>query len=220
VLKSGSRRPGFTIAEMVVSVAILAIVAAVVIPNATRYIYQQRLTSDVALLDSIVAGRQDFRNALNAYPGRMSHLATAITGNGFNLGDSTSCNGTNGGTITFYSAGNVSFWTGATPSTPPKHAGPYFGRPIPKTGLQLSIGVAQDNLVRLSGNNTVGFQNIIVPAVSYADAIAFDRIVDGFDLAGANRTDTAGTVRWSSTPSGPRDTVTLRWYMALRAIPC
>jgi Tfp pilus assembly major pilin PilA len=204
---------------MVVSVAILAIVAAVVIPNTTRYLYQQRLTADAALLDSIGYARLAFKDALNAYPGRMSHLATVITGNGI-TGDSTSCNGTNGGAITFYSSGNVNFWTGTLPSTPPKHAGPYFGRPIPKTGLQLNIGVAQDKLVRLSSNSTLGFQNIIVPAVSYADAIAFDRIVDGFDLAGPNRTDTAGTVRWSTTPSGPRDTVTLRWYMILRAIPC
>ena len=204
---------------MVVSVAILAIVAAIVIPNATRYLYQRRLQADVALLDSIGYARLDMRLATTAYPGRMSHLATAITGNGI-TGDSTSCNGTNGGTITFYGTGAVNFWTGFIPSTAPAHAGPYFGRPIPKTGLALNIGVAQDKLVRLSGNTTVGFQNIIVPAVSYADAIAFDRIVDGQDLPGPNRTDTAGTVRWSTTPSGPRDTVTLRWYMVIRATPC
>jgi prepilin-type N-terminal cleavage/methylation domain-containing protein len=211
---------GFTIAEVVVSIAILAVLAAVVIPNGTRYLYDSRLRADAALLDSINIARNDFFKAIIKYPGRMSMLARQIHGNGFNAGDSTSCNGTNGGTISWIGVADSSHWNGGLPPTAPAHAGPYFGRPIPSTGLQLSIGVAQDKLVRTSSNSVIGWQNIVIPAVSYADAIALDKIVDGDDLQGPNRTDTAGTLRWATTPSGPRDTVTLRWYMVLRAIPC
>jgi prepilin-type N-terminal cleavage/methylation domain-containing protein len=209
-------RRGFTIAEMVVSVAILAILASVIVPSGSRYIYQTRLQDDADLLDSITRGRIAMRNAATAVlfiPGRMSDLSSEIT-----TKDSTSCNGTNGQVAVLYSSAAVNSWTNAVfvSPTPPAHAGPYFGRIIPETGLRLSFGTAQDKMVRLPTiNSTYGFQNIIIPAVTYADARAFNAIVDGADLPGPNRTDTAGTVRWSTTPSGPSDTVTMRWYMAI-----
>jgi hypothetical protein len=205
---------------MVVSVAILGILAAVIVPNATRYLYNKRLQADAVLLDSISYARVDFGKAVTEWPGRLSQLARQITGNvTLSAGDSTSCNGSEtGGQVTFYNSLALNYWSGASTPTAPLHSGPYFGRPIPTSGLQLNIGLAEDKLLRLSVGSGVGFQAIVVGGVTYADARAFDKMVDGNDLPGASRTDTAGTVRWVNTPAGPRDTVTVRWYMGQRSI--
>ena len=207
-----NRRRAFSIGEMVASVAILAILAGIVVPSVARYLYEQKIEATAALLDSLSAAKMAFQKAITVYPGHLSHLTTLPTA----LVDESDCNGV--GTSTpkvLYTAGQMNFWSGG--STPVQgHSGPYFGRVIPKTGFPIGIGTANDQMWRTSANATAGFLMILVPGVPYADAKALNDYMDGSGIPGPNRTDTAGAVRWSTTPSGALDLVTLLFFMGIR----
>ncbi|MDQ6718264.1 MAG: type II secretion system GspH family protein [Gemmatimonadota bacterium] len=208
-----SQRPAFTIAEVVVSVSILAIMAALVVPNATRYLYHKRIQADADMLDSIAQAKLDFRTAIDLYAGKLSQFGTVIA-----INDSTICNNIAPSTaLVAFAASDTGQWSGNVTPTSPGHAGPYLGFVIPKTGLRLNIGTALNQMRRTTANNVAGYIQVVVPQVTYADARALNLIVDGNDLPGANRTDTSGSVRWVAGPAGPRDTVTLTWNMGVQA---
>ncbi len=213
MLSTRKRRTAFTITEVVVSVGILTIMASLVVPAATGYLYRARIQADADMLDSITAAKFAFTTAIDLYPGKLSHLGTQIV-----AGDASICNNVSPSTaLVTYAALDAGQWNGSTNPTPPGHAGPYIGFPIPLTGLRLNIGTAQDQMRRTTNNTTAGFMQVVVPEVRYSDALALDAIVDGSDKPGPNRTDTSGTVRWATTPTGVRDTVTLTWNMGIQA---
>jgi len=74
------RKQGFTLPEVLVTVAIVAVLAAVVVPAVTQQIGKgdsSKLQSDIdGLRSSITAFVSDVRK----YPGRVSHLYSAING--------------------------------------------------------------------------------------------------------------------------------------------
>ena len=211
MLTAGTRR-AFSIAEVVVSVSILAIMGALVIPNVTRYLYRARIQADADVLDSLGYAKMEFTKTITLYPGRISDFGTIIK-----IGDPSVCNSiapSNG--TTAYASADTEQWKGTrAPGTSGGKAGPYIGWPTPTSGLKLNIGTALNDMRRTTNNATEGFMQILVPEVRYADALMLNSIVDGGGIPGANRTDTSGTVRWVTTPSGPRDTVTLTWNMAV-----
>jgi prepilin-type N-terminal cleavage/methylation domain-containing protein len=206
--RSGARA-GFTIAEMVVSVAILAIIGAIVVPNVNRYLYNQELQATVDMLDSLSRSRIAFVRTIGLTPGRLSQLTTPIT-----ITDNPSCNGiAPSQSASVYSSSHVNLWTGFTAPPVGGHSGPFFGRSIPFAGYPLPIGIVNDRIVRTTANLAAGFITFQIPNVTYADAIALNNMVDGGGTPGPSRTDTAGALRWSTTPTGTSDLVTLLWVM-------
>lgn len=206
-------RPAFTIVEMVASISILVIMAALVVPNVTQYVYQAHIQADADILDSIGLAKIAFTKAIGLYPGKLSQLGTLITQN-----DSSVCNNKLPSTaLSAFTATDVGQWSGSSAPGAGGHAGPYLGFPIPVTGLRLNIGIAKNQMRRTTANNAAGFMQVVVPEVRYNDALALNLIVDGGGTPGPNRTDTSGTVRWATTPSNARDTVTLTWNMAIQA---
>lgn len=184
---------GFTLFEIVIAVAVMAVVGSLVIPALTSYLDHSRVASSAQTLQALSQSLFNFRTAVTQSPKRLSHLSTAILST-----DTTSCTGVAPTTTVLYGA-NASRWT---PN------GPYYDRAISKTGFPLGIGTANDVLVRTSANTTAGFLNITIPSVSFNDAVELNNIVDGpADANQANRSNTTGAVEWG-VPVAEQVTVT------------
>lgn len=74
------RRGGFTIAEMMVSVAILGVLAASLIPNYLRYVYQARRAEAFETLRAIHDAQEYHFATRREYAGSFEELGFAIEG--------------------------------------------------------------------------------------------------------------------------------------------
>jgi len=111
-----SRRRGFTLAEVLVTVAIVAIVAAVVVPAVT----QQVTKADVPAFNSSVNGLRtaitSFVSDVRRIPGQVDHLQSLIATTDYEI--STDGDGTNGVPLApRYTASNVARWRGPYDNT-------------------------------------------------------------------------------------------------------
>lgn len=169
-----------------IATGILAIIGAAIIPSIASYKKQQLINQTATELLAIGAAVQKFELNANVgtYPGKLSDLTNEIT-----LTDATSCP-----TRTYTAeAATVAKW---------RIGGPYLDRVVPTTGLQLSLGVANNVLTRTSGVNLVGTLLVTVPNFDFADAVALNDVVDGTgDVEAVDLTNKTGAVRWTSTPS-------------------
>lgn len=193
-------RRGFSLFEAVIAAAILAVIGAAIVPSVVAYKTQQRIQNTANDLLAIGAAVQKFELTANVgkYPGRLSHLSTQYV----LLTDSTSCR------TTYNSAGaTLAGW---------RVGGPYLDRVIPRTGLQLGVGVAIDTLHRSSNATTVGYLNLIIPGVAYEDALLLNNVVDGpADPETAGNLNLKGAIRWFVAPSAPNNTVSLIFSMPI-----
>lgn len=74
------RRSGFTVAEMMVSVAILGVLAAALIPNYLRYVYQARRSEAFHTLSAIHDAQAYHYATKREYAGSFEELGFAIEG--------------------------------------------------------------------------------------------------------------------------------------------
>lgn len=77
--KRRSRRAGFTLPEVLVTVAIVAILAAVVVPAVTQQLSKADAPSLAASIGSLRTGVTAFVSDVRKFPRRVSFLANAIT---------------------------------------------------------------------------------------------------------------------------------------------
>ncbi len=195
------RRAGFSLFEAIIATGILAIIGAAILPSIAGN-QQQRLTSQTAdELLAIGAAVQKFELAANVgtYPGKLSDLTTEIT-----VGDPTSCP-----TRTYTAeAATVAKW---------RVGGPYLDRVVPTTGLQLSLGVANNALTRSSGVNLVGSLLVTIPNVDYSDALRLNDVMDGpGDVVTVGLLNLKGAIRWTTAP-GASGTVSVLFAMPVGA---
>jgi prepilin-type N-terminal cleavage/methylation domain-containing protein len=173
-MTSPRKRAGFSLAEILVSLAILAVVAAVVIPSIGGQLRsgdESRVQQD---LGAIRSGIEQFLADVRRYPksvGQLTNVPTATTHSGLV-----------GGT---YSAGQVSRWRG-----------PYITKDSTqaiKTGFDATITAAFDTLT----DNGILFLRITIPSFDSTNAIRLDRKMDDGDA-------TTGLIRWAvgTSPSG------------------
>lgn len=185
---SGSEKSGFSLTEVIIAVAVMAVLGAVVVPAITGYLDRSRVQKSAVVLNDLANALVNFRTTVTDSPKRLSHLSTVIAS-----ADTTDCTGTSPTTFVAYGATNAPKWT---------TAGPYYPKAISKTGFPLPIGIANDIVVRTSANTTAGFLKITIPNVGLSDANELNKLVDGpNDANAANQTNATGAVQWSTVPS-------------------
>lgn len=186
-------RKGLTILEVLVSMAILAIIGTVVLSNTNPEsdndtVRIQAVAVKLADLREAIAGFKptqtaaSFRQTVGVLPSRLSHLTTPIT-----VAQTNSC-----GVV--YTAAQVTNWQN------PAVVSPYFAFEMKAAGTPLGQGFTpQDLLIKTPvgvppAGNQAGTLTIRFPSVEIDDANALELIVDG------TVNTTAGHVQF--TPAG------------------
>lgn len=188
---TGTRRPGagafararsgFTLIEMVVAGVILALLAAITVPQVMDALDKKRIQDTYDLLQEIQFGfsnssQTGFLNVVrtgfsvstsSVVPGRLSQLVTPIVSN--NAGIPNSCSGT------FQTVTAATTWASY---------GPFLTRPVSTVdGLKTPIGNIQNTLSRtlaIQGTWTQPVHiRLQINSVDSVDAVALDRLTDG-----------------------------------------
>jgi prepilin-type N-terminal cleavage/methylation domain-containing protein len=178
---------GFTILEVMISCAILAILGSLTVPSIASYVQHRRIRESVTTLEQLAVAINSFHATVNNWPAHLSDLTTNIS-----AGQHTACTGVD---YLFPTR-----WV---------NGGPFFGQAIPRTGFKLPIGVANDSLERVPNSAATGMLNIVIPNVRFQDAQAMNDISGGpGDVNGPDRSNTSGVIRWSAPNQDERVTLT------------
>jgi prepilin-type N-terminal cleavage/methylation domain-containing protein len=164
------RQGGFTLIELVISLAIIAMLAAVIVPTVIGRLNGSQsavLISQFAQLRDAAASQ---RADLGRYPPRLRQLVTAPV-----AGDKDSC----GRTIPVLAL--------------PSWAGPYLERTVPTSGLVLGSAVIPDTLRRNpAAFSMTGTLTLVAANVDSLVAVEMERNLDG------NADLTTGTITWTN----------------------
>lgn len=196
-------RTGFTLAEVMVAVAIMAIIASVFIPSLLSYLDTTRAESAKTSIDSVMAGVVRFRTAITKYPSALNMLTDSIRTSGVagGLNSRNSCTGyaTASG---FFTTTEVTSW---------RTQGPFFTMPIATDGYPIGIGTMNNSIVRSpstgTGTTSAALLFFSVPNVRTEDIDALELLYD------ATSNSSTGTIRWSASANGY---ATLSYVMAMR----
>lgn len=176
MFRNRSRRAGFTLPEVLVTVAIVAILAAVVVPTVTNQISKgddANLTSNVA---SLRTGITAFVSDVRKFPGRLQHLLTqpVATDDDITGGD--------------YGTLAVSRWRGPY-QTGSLQAAAATAVDSVLIGLAYAVDSLSDTSFTAAGNGYVGLT--LGGVASASAAVHIDSLIDGG--TGQN----AGNLRWA-----------------------
>lgn len=160
-------RRGFSLAELLVAMAIIAVLAAVLFPAVAGQVSKSDATRTIQDLSSMRTGVEQFLADVRRYPKKLSHLTRPITGE-------SDINGTN------YPANLVARWKG-----------PYVARDTTGAGFITGWGaVALDSLVKITYQPGVEYVTIRVAGITQSDFERMDAEIDGAVSA------TNGVLRW------------------------
>lgn len=194
--KNSLRRPGFTLVEIVVAVAIMALLTAVTLPTVAQYLSDQKIATTASTLTALKNGIATFRANVVVSPSRLTHLTRAITST-----DTTSCTG-RGIALPFAPYGSVAALRWSI-------AGPYYPKALSTYGLQVPIGTISDTLSRTAAAGTASYLNITIRNVRFQDAVKLNDLMDGTaDVNQADRSNTTGAVQWGVPDAHERVSVT------------
>lgn len=192
----GRRSGGFSVVEMVVTLAIIAILMAALLPTISRRVSDSGITALAESLEALRASIQRFKAHTGEYPGELSQLKVRPV-NGNRL-----CGGTMG-----LAASNA--WKG-----------PYVASTMGDVGVGIPTGdwVIDDALVRIpaSGADT-GRLYMQMQGMKLEDANLLNNAVDGAaseippQSAGL---DTAGVITWTSISAA--STTTARYGLIIK----
>lgn len=182
---AGHARPsdpfGFTLVEILVILAIIAVLAGVLVPVVTNQIRKAeagRVTSD---LNGVRTGMEAFIADVKRFPGDIEDLSRAVDGTDFDINEDT------------YPTGLQGAWDG-----------PYIDRDMAPDGdLDTGFGgLIQDSLRIVQHSNSVDYVTILVADISLADFNRIDEDIDGGDGAAAGRLlhITGDTVQYLAIP--------------------
>lgn len=164
----GRRRIGFTLAEVLVTIAIIAIMAAVLLPAVNSQLSKgdtSRIASDLTNLQS---GIQAFVSDIRRYPSTTTQLLNALTGSDIN-GDT-------------YPSSTISAWKG-----------PYVSRDVlANTGGRASISSTFATISQSSTN----FLSFSISPITTKQFEALEAVFD--EGTTATTSSTVGIVRYSS----------------------
>ena len=191
------RRRGFSILEVIVSVAIVVTLAVVIVPSIDLLIEKARMDLIEDTLRKYEDAITNFRNKVTTNPGQLSHLARPIT-----VADLSPCDP--------YTNQEVNAWAGTPPT-----GGPYVNEALPDGPFRIgTFGMAQNDLTRdpptQGGTQRYAFLYYTITGVALADAIEINERIDGSaDLDPSTTVNLTGTIQWG-TPVDGFVTVTYR----------
>ena len=160
---------GFTLAEILVALALMAVLAAVLLPTVAGQILKGDASRATQDLQAIRSGAEQFLADVHRYPGKYTDLSKLIT-----TADKDIL-GAN------YTSGLVLKWKG-----------PYMA--ASDTGTTGFGGAVQGKFgTYLNATNNVNYLGVVILGISGPD---FDKIDEQIDGAPANRT--AGLLRWAT----------------------
>lgn len=169
--QGGAKRAGFTLPEVLVTVAIVSVLAAIVVPTVTSQIGKGDDTRFATSITNVRTGITAFVSDTRKFPRRVSHLFNAITATQTELFG------------TPYGATVAARWRG-----------PYTSGSLPDgDSLPMSLAFMRDSLVdsSLAGVGGTGFMIASLMGVTtLATAARLDTLIDG-----ANGFD-AGILQW------------------------
>lgn len=182
-------RRGFSLTETMVSVGIMASVAAVVTPSVNDYLERVRLDKMKGSLEGFALAVEAFSNDVKRTPGTMKQLSQAIT-----TADASTCGVT-------YTSGLANAW-----------GGPYIVRAVTGTQVPMAAGIARTVFGRDAVQNHL---ILYIDDVRVSDAAQLNDIMDGdldtpADPATGNAT---GGVQWNVPNS--EGVVTLRYHVPI-----
>lgn len=166
-------RSGFTLAEVLAVVTILAILAAVTIPTVQSRINVSRGTAVAKELSSLTSSLQGFQTNVGLYPRYLSYL-TAMPG----AGAETYCS-IGGPLITF------------TPGQTAKWRGPYISRLVTGNYTIVSNTTILNQTTYVAG--PPAYLRIVVNSIDAAVAESAEETIDGPVVAGSY---TSGSFTW------------------------
>jgi prepilin-type N-terminal cleavage/methylation domain-containing protein len=193
--RCSSRRRGFSIAEIVIAVAMIAIVAAVTLPSVARYLDQQEVTTTAGTLSDLGTAIYAFRGAVGVSPGTLTQLGQQIT-----TGDVSGCGA-------HYLSASTTRWT--------RSSTPFYAKATSVSGFPLPLGTANDLLVRTAASTSPAYLQIVIPNVRFQDAILLNDEIDGeLDANNTSRSNTTGTIQWS-VPASSTDRVIVTYNLSV-----
>lgn len=195
------RRAAFTVVEVVIAVAMIAILAALTLPTVAEYQSNKKIEETADILTDLKNSIQNFRYYVGNSPGRLTHLTRQITsGVG---GDLTSCTGIgNAIPATTYTTTNTGKW--------PQGA-PYYPKQLSANGLPVPIGIISDTLFRNAIAGNTSFLSITIRNARYQDARGLNDLMDGpKDTDQSNRSNTTGVLQWGVPNSAERVDISYR----------
>ena len=172
---------GFTLAEILVALALIALLAAVLLPTVAGQILKgdaSRVSQD---LEAVRAGISTFVADIHRYPGKYSDMSTQIT-----ITD-TDINGA------VYSSGLTKQWNG-----------PYLAKDTINSVIPTGFGGEIHNVfVKMPNTNGVQYVNVRVFGIAAADFDKIDQQIDGPSTS-STQARTTGLLRFVA---GTPDTV-------------
>lgn len=187
-MKSRRSRRGFTLAEMLVTVSIIAVLAAVVVPSVAGSLFKGDAGRVVSDLTNVRGAIEQFLSDVRRYPGRTGDLTALITVTGTDINSTTpAVVATNTYGVT-YTQAVINRWRG-----------PYINNVPSATGFGGTIGSA---FMRVDCANGASSSTPATTTISGTPCLAV--VVTGITPTEARRVDFAmddsvsntGLVRW------------------------
>lgn len=190
-----SGRPGFSLAEVIVTIAILALLATVVVRSTSGVADRERVKESIETLERLSFAIFRFDLVVARFPRRITHLHTRITGSP----ETSICSAVT------YTSSQQSTW-----ETHP-FGGPFWEYPTAASGFPIPIGMVSDTMVRspLIAINTArsfGILQIVVREVSDDDVVEMNLLVD------RDGSSTQGAIRWTPDGAGAN---TMTWNIPI-----
>ncbi len=170
-IRARSRARGFTLAEILVTLALMAVLAAVLLPTVAGQIMKGDAGRVVSDLQAVRSGIEQFLADVKRYPGRYSDLSKVIaTTNSDALGSA-------------YNANHVTKWKG-----------PYITKDTTNASVETGFGGTMRNPFMLVTNtNAVQYVTVVITGISGPDFDKIDEQMDG--VVGR----TSGLLRWNTS---------------------
>lgn len=175
------KRVGFTLAEILIALALIAILAAVLLPTVASQIGKGDAGRVMQDADAVRAGIEQFLADVHRYPSKYSQLTKAIT---------TADRDVNG---TLYPSGLVAKWKG-----------PYTTKLLNDASvLPTGFGaVIRDTLVKtLNASNSVNYVTVVIVGIDWVGFSRLELDIDGTSADSATAV-TTGMLRWIPNAAG------------------